>query len=64
MKLLQLLQKFCPPPGNRVIREQVEKAALRINLPQETKQKFYQGIEVLKLFLSSAADRIQTEVNG
>lgn len=28
------------------------------------KQNFYQGIEALKLFLSSAADRAQTEVNG
>lgn len=33
MKLLQLLQKFCPPPGNSVIREEVEKADLRINFP-------------------------------
>lgn len=40
MKLLQLLPKFCPPPGNNVIREQVEKAALRINSPQEMKQNF------------------------
>lgn len=46
MKLLQLLQKFCPPPGKSVIRERVEKAALRINLRQEMQQNFTKALRL------------------